>query len=612
MGDRTIDMESGDSILRLPDELLQAIFYLLPPSDAVRLGSTSRRMIKLMDQPLLWRYFCDTVFDYWHVNEDTHPEIVKRLPNAPWKKHFYDRLTRDKENGELFNSALSTQHERYLKIQQIADSGYEARQMLINNLQCADDAEDVLARRYYAEAALGLINRTAALKTWSTVNRHANPSLEESIAAFDLFIIGGRWGNLSEITQALDTATEEIKADHPNILDLDEETRALTIADWLREHGLGGLEAPHTIFHAMKHNFLSFTLRNRSRCSLPLQSTVIYCSIATRLGLRAHPIAFPGQILAIILPSTPTTTSSPPEDSTSHRFYLSPWTSTASSPSQAIPHALLATQLTISGVPPRLHGTYLDPAHPRTMVVRTCRNIMRSYEEWHNVPPNRDDLIGNHHAFYAYLWAMALVEEAPPAPGAMVPALDHPNAGHLATMLREHFPEDLELVRNYLGPLFGRTPRGRELMLVLAEMKAEDLNRKPVMRRVNEDGTAEAGEMREGEGMVAGVKYKIGQMFQHKRYGYVGVIRGWDGQCRAHENWISSMRVDDLERGRRQAFYNILGEDRTSRYVAEENIEPIYTEPGEKMMGMAGRYFKRWDADRRVFVSNLRDEYPDD
>lgn len=30
------------------------------------------------------------------------------------------------------------------------------------------------------------------------------------------------------------------------------------------------------------------------------------------------------------------------------------------------------------------------------------------------------------------------------------------------------------------------------------------------------------------------------------------------------------------------------------------------------MLRLAGRHFKRWDADRNRFVSNVRDEYPDD
>jgi F-box protein 21 len=47
--------------------------------------------------------------------------------------------------------------------------------------------------------------------------------------------------------------------------------------------------------------------------------------------------------------------------------------------------------------------------------------------------------------------------------------------------------------------------------------------------------------------------------------------------------------------------------------VAEENIELLTTAvPSAAMMKIAGRYFKRWDPEEHVFVSNLKDEYPDD
>ena len=53
-------------------------------------------------------------------------------------------------------------------------------------------------------------------------------------------------------------------------------------------------------------------------------------------------------------------------------------------------------------------------------------------------------------------------------------------------------------------------------------------------------------------------------------------------------------------------------EDKSVRYVAEENIERLYDKPCQSLMNLAGRWFKRWDRDMRVFVSNITDEYPDD
>lgn len=54
-------------------------------------------------------------------------------------------------------------------------------------------------------------------------------------------------------------------------------------------------------------------------------------------------------------------------------------------------------------------------------------------------------------------------------------------------------------------------------------------------------------------------------------------------------------------------------DDRTTRYVAECNIEPLDVPwPAMSLMQCAGKYFRRWDPERRLFVSNIREQYPDD
>lgn len=54
-------------------------------------------------------------------------------------------------------------------------------------------------------------------------------------------------------------------------------------------------------------------------------------------------------------------------------------------------------------------------------------------------------------------------------------------------------------------------------------------------------------------------------------------------------------------------------DDSSIRYVAEENINLQYPdEPNPELMKLAGRFFKRWDRLVRMFISNVKDEYPDD
>lgn len=107
------------------------------------------------------------------------------------------------------------------------------------------------------------------------------------------------------------------------------------------------------------------------------------------------------------------------------------------------------------------------------------------------------------------------------------------------------------------------------------------------------------------------VRYKVGQVFQHRRYQYNAIIVGWDVECAASEQWISQMRVRDLPQGQHQSFYHALVEDESTRYVAEENIEIVRRGPNSSLMALAGQYCKRWDENTKTFVNNIEDEYPD-
>ena len=44
----------------------------------------------------------------------------------------------------------------------------------------------------------------------------------------------------------------------------------------------------------------------------------------------------------------------------------------------------------------------------------------------------------------------------------------------------------------------------------------------------------------------ANVLYKVGDVIRHKRYHYRGVVYAWDAECKAEEDWMMQMRVDQL------------------------------------------------------------------
>uniref|UniRef100_A0A1I8H868 YccV-like domain-containing protein n=1 Tax=Macrostomum lignano TaxID=282301 RepID=A0A1I8H868_9PLAT len=112
--------------------------------------------------------------------------------------------------------------------------------------------------------------------------------------------------------------------------------------------------------------------------------------------------------------------------------------------------------------------------------------------------------------------------------------------------------------------------------------------------------------------------HPVGAVFRHRRFGYTGVVRGWDPTCLATEEWIRTMGVDRLPRGRDQPFYRVLVEDGSERYVAEENIDLMQDSPIHRFSAVThpevGKFFIRRHQLGCVYLlhSALADRYPQD
>uniref|UniRef100_A0A8D0AQQ8 F-box protein 21 n=1 Tax=Sander lucioperca TaxID=283035 RepID=A0A8D0AQQ8_SANLU len=107
------------------------------------------------------------------------------------------------------------------------------------------------------------------------------------------------------------------------------------------------------------------------------------------------------------------------------------------------------------------------------------------------------------------------------------------------------------------------------------------------------------------------VQYSVGLIMKHKRSGYNCVIYGWDPKCTMSQEWITTMRVHQLSNGANQPFYNVLVQDGTCRYAAQENLEP-HSAPLEIGHPEVGRYFSEF-ADTHYFANEeLQTRYPED
>ncbi|RWS30087.1 F-box only protein 21-like protein [Leptotrombidium deliense] len=107
------------------------------------------------------------------------------------------------------------------------------------------------------------------------------------------------------------------------------------------------------------------------------------------------------------------------------------------------------------------------------------------------------------------------------------------------------------------------------------------------------------------------VKFAVGMNMHHKRYNYSCVIFGWDPKCAASRDWIIQMGVNNLPNKEKQPFYNVLVDDGSTRYAAQENLE-IETHPRLISHSEVGKYFSSFDGRHYVPNEEKRNEYPDD
>jgi hemimethylated DNA binding protein len=125
-------------------------------------------------------------------------------------------------------------------------------------------------------------------------------------------------------------------------------------------------------------------------------------------------------------------------------------------------------------------------------------------------------------------------------------------------------------------------------------------------------------EMRRDRGNKEGVKYAVGQVFVHKKFGFRGVIYGWDRECARDEAWMKAMNVQNPS----QPFYYCLPDEtdcvrlfggvRITKYVAQDNIQPIRS---TRIVHRAlDSYFSGYSRSlsRYVPCPKLQWEYPDD
>lgn len=534
-------MDGPPTLLRLPNELLEAIALYLSLDDTEALGSACRRTYEITREPLAWRRRCAETWKFWHRRHEVHKKLHHLPPlRTKWRQLYNHRMRIDEEVARRFEEMLSTRQARVKCIREIVDNGDDVRDlMLCLAHETPDSADDVLARTYHASLIIGQMNRIHALQIWSRLQQGSAVELEDAIGAFDVFVHSpSSRGDLGDIKTELDRLSSQIEEAHADIWSLSPRERAVRIAQSLRSlHLLGNPNLED--YHALRNNFIGIAMFADNHTSLPLQSVVIYCAVARRLGLDARPSNYPRHAHAVIVPPDDVTIDGERKPSLvgadSEVMFMDPWRS-----SDEVPLAHLRRQLLHMRIPPNQYAHYLGPSGTFEATLRTCNNMLTSFRQ-----PSAEDCPDKDRAWYGMLWCMFILGDIDAAKAVQQRRI---LLNLLIDHFRAHFLEDLELLNLILpllktDPEHDSRPEYNGLQALIRELRANDT--KPV-----------EGSPRDAR--AANVCYKVGQHFQHTRFGYKAFIVGWDVRCAAKEPWIQEMGVDNLPRGREQPFYHVV------------------------------------------------------
>ncbi|OJJ43329.1 hypothetical protein ASPZODRAFT_917591 [Penicilliopsis zonata CBS 506.65] len=574
----------------LPDEILYIILCHCHPCSTVSLEQTARRFSTITREPLLWRFYCQSHFKFWDSRHDIDEKLNCPASSIDWKELFIARYHIDRETTQVLNSILANQTGRIRKFHTITSFGYDAKDTLLTHIHSESEEEDYLARRYYAQALLSCLHRSTAIPEWSRLRNGEDVSLEQALGAFDLFLPESGFDDLKQITSNLDDIVTQFQRAYPDVRYFTPRQKALSLALYLRISNLTGID-PGRDYHRLDHNFLGIALTDPGHNSLPLISAAIYCYVAQCVGLKAHPCGFPFHVHVILRP--------PPgidmdgnlldEGDIGDPMYMDPFRSDKETPASD-----LQRQLSFLGASSNEQSVFLQESLPSEIILRCGRNILNSIHHNSEAPDLHLATVDLVSAKYSALWASILLANEPRS----IVLRDY--LPWLMEVFATDFTCDLYLIEQYIVPLFQDMPEYEHILDSLHVMRTVDERSKQIHQRSEEHNN---------------VNYRVGQVFRHRRYNYRAIIIGWDSECGADEQWMRQMGIDRLQAGRHQSFYHALVEDKTFRYVAEENIEiitPHVTDLPQLLVSAAGKYFKRWDQTTRTFISNIKDEYPDD
>ncbi|KAL5606424.1 hypothetical protein BROUX41_002840 [Berkeleyomyces rouxiae] len=618
----------------LPNELIQLIINFIPPEDNLRNVQRVNRLLHFLgSDPKIWRHHC-SLMRYWSPHHEFESKLKQGLSMVNWKKLYLLRRRRNAEAEHLLSSAIESRRGRMLRLEQVSVLGLDVKQYLLDQTSLnLIDRSDALARRFHADVSLASMHRAMGIARALRLGPHGikgtrvaltvklpdydqqewnRNDLEEVMSALDMFALTKQERDMSWSSTQLDRYAAEFRAQNPDFSKLNHRRKALRLNRWLRHRGYTGNKPTGKNFYYLRCAYLGQVLAHDDHLSNPLMQCVIYCCVATRLGIRADCCMFPGKLHVIVRapdgeyldgPFMRKTRDVGDEGRFLVDMFLSPCDSDFEINLSDLENDLMAWGFHAS------EDGWLQPMHPASVALRNSRNIASSCERIHRMDNNSAaeasrlmDSQGYNNvlvAAYASLWIRTV----------LTPTWDvswKQGVLELVETVRSSWPEDYWLIQRFCPPFdasgVSHTRAGtHSLMTTLTPYRPSEIEQQRDQMRLQPC-------YRDSQGGPA--RYHVGQIFEHTKYGNVGVITGWV-EDRSPRGYVSS--GTESEEIKTVFYYCLVGNNALPALVSEGNIRIInnLAKVPMELVHRCGKYFANIDFSKGEFVSNIKDAYPD-
>ncbi|XP_023014893.1 F-box only protein 21 [Leptinotarsa decemlineata] len=322
-----------------------------------------------------------------------------------------------------------------------------------------------------------------------------------------------------------------------------------------------GFSGNNHAYYMPQNSFINEVLEKRQ--GLPITLAIVFEAVARRLGLRCEPISFPAHFLLRFCESS---------SCDSDWYYIDVFNGGQVVRKGACPHS-------------RFSGSRdLFPVATAVQVVERMANNLEVSARQHGHPNGRITRLRS---------SLELLK--------LVNPRDISALVSLARLYMLHNMDTKPLEHFLLSQEFEVPEQAQRVVHMLRDYEAHHAR--------NDTGLFNQVEAAQRS---PSLMYAVGMVMKHQTLNYKCVIYDWDPVCLAATEWQEQNNVEKLNLKGNQPFYNVLVEDGSHRYVAQENLIPTSDKEAIYLNDDVGRHFSHFFETHYVPNAEKEKEYPAD